>query len=163
MLEWFGERFNPGDVGEVTFGGGEISKREKAVVVIRLIVALTMLGGWFWLLANPFGVESLKWWAISGALTIMYLVIAWHVRPEPDMDNLGWGGGLFDHPFRWSDDFNRTLLWLRILLWPGLFTAESLLDAPTLLGSQPVRRKRRRRRRINPPRPGSVFHESPDR
>ena len=163
MLELIGESFNPGECGEITVGGGERPKREKAIVVIRLIVALAMLGGWVWLLANPFGVESLKGWALAGGLTLMYIVVAWHVRPEPDMDNIGWAGGLVDHPVRWSDDYNRTLLWLRILLWPGLFLAESLLDAPTLFQSNVIRNPRRRRRRIKPTRPGSVFHESNDR
>jgi hypothetical protein len=160
MLEWIGERYNPGELGEVTFGGGEIPKREKAVVVIRLIFALALLGGWIWLLAGPIGVDTLKWWTISGGLTVMYLTVAWHVRPEADMDNIGWAGGFFDHPFRWSDDWNRTLIWMRILLWPGLFISESLLDAPSLLRKGPVLRKRKRRRRPKPPQSGSVFHES---
>jgi hypothetical protein len=44
------------------------------------------------------------------------------------MENLGLLGGAFDHPFRYWDDLNRQLLLLLILLWPGRFIAESIVD-----------------------------------
>ncbi len=46
----------------------------------------------------------------------IYLLISGVVRPRPDTTNVGWLGGLVDHPFRWSDDVNRLLILLLVLL-----------------------------------------------
>jgi len=39
---------------------------------------------------------------------------------------------LIDHPWRYSDDINRTLLTAQCFLGPGRFIAESLLDVREL-------------------------------
>ncbi len=65
-------------------------------------------------------------WAVG--IGVAYCLAAYFVRPEADTSNLGWAGGLIDHPFRFSDDINRLLLFLTIILWPGRFVAESLID-----------------------------------
>ena len=49
------------------------------------------------------------------------------------MDNIGWLGGLMDHPFRYSDDINRGLLGLKLILMPGRLIAESVVDMAILL------------------------------
>ena len=50
-----------------------------------------------------------------------------------DMNNLGWAGGLFNKPFRISEDVNRFLLFLKIVLLPGRFVAESCVDVIVLI------------------------------
>lgn len=32
---------------------------------------------------------------------------------EPDYNNIGWLGGLIDHPFRFSNDINRNLIFIK--------------------------------------------------
>jgi hypothetical protein len=49
----------------------------------------------------------------------IYLAIAALITPAPDSSNLGWAGGLIDNPFRISDDFNRMLGVLLVVLIPG--------------------------------------------
>ena len=78
-------------------------------------------------------VRTLEGTAIAAGLTLLYLVIAYLVHPQPDTSNIGWLGGLMDHPFRYSDDINRFLIFLVIALWPGRFVSESLVDVVLLL------------------------------
>ncbi len=61
-------------------------------------------------------------------ITRAYLLIAYFVLPEPDYGNMGWFGGLMDNPFRISDDLNRFLFFLRVLLIPGRFMARSIVN-----------------------------------
>jgi hypothetical protein len=72
--------------------------------------------------------------AITAGAMCVYTVIAFYFRPEPNTDNLGWGGGLGNDPFQSSDNVNRFLWKLSCCLGPGRFTAETLLDICTLVG-----------------------------
>src|SRR5436309_9513828 len=65
---------------------------------------------------------------------LVYTGIAFFVRPEPNTDNMGWGGGMMNDPFQCSDNVNRFLWKAHCVLGPGRFTAETLLDVCTLLG-----------------------------
>jgi hypothetical protein len=129
-FEWVGEMFSPGDRGGVAIRESGRVERPVWLVVTRLAVTLAVLGGLGYGVFThvaPLTAENL---ALLAAPVFAYCLIAYLVRPVPDMDNLGWG--LFDDPFQVSDDFNRMLLWLAILLWPGRFIAESLVDAVLL-------------------------------
>lgn len=92
-------------------------------------------------IAWPYG-----WKAVAGAEA--YIVIATVVHPEPDTTNLGWMNGMVDHPVRTSDDTNRMLLSLYLVLWPGRMIGASLLSLAAL-GSTP----RTERRDDDPGRP----------
>ena len=41
-------------------------------------------------------------YALAALLTVMYLVVGLLVHPAPEESNVGWGGGMFDNPFRFS-------------------------------------------------------------
>jgi hypothetical protein len=71
--------------------------------------------------------------AISAAM-IFYTAVAYFVRPEANGDNLGWFGGSMNDPTQYSDNINRWLWKLHMLLGPGRFTAETLLDTCVLVG-----------------------------
>jgi hypothetical protein len=80
--------------------------------------------------------EFLLWQAIAitaGAMFV-YTGISFFFRPEPNTDNLGWGGGMANDPFQSSDNVNRFLWKLHCVLGPGRFTAETFLDTCALLG-----------------------------
>ena len=62
----------------------------------------------------------------------VYLIVAWFLRPRPDMSNLGHFGGLVDRPFDLSDDVNRFLLLMAAVLAPGRFVVHTLVDATAL-------------------------------
>src|SRR5436190_4306393 len=76
------------------------------------------------------------WQAVAITLggMMVYTGIAFFFRPEPNTDNLGWGGGMMNDPFQYSDNVNRFLWRAHCVLGPGRFTAETLLDTCVLLG-----------------------------
>lgn len=47
---------------------------------------------------------------------LVYVTLVTLVSVEPDMDDLGLGRGMLDHPLRASDDWNRRLLALMLFL-----------------------------------------------
>jgi hypothetical protein len=133
LLEWFGESFDPGEAGTVDVGGRDREERGRAkrpriavLVCFAFAVALIGLGAYF--VVSVYGVPTARGlvWLIFG--TVLYLCLSYFVHPKPDTSNIGWMGGLFDHPFRYSDDINRFLIFLVIVLWPGRFISESLVD-----------------------------------
>jgi hypothetical protein len=65
---------------------------------------------------------------------LVYMGVAFFVRPEANTDNLGWGGGLANDPYQYSDNVNRFLWQAHCLLGPGRFTAETVLDFCVLVG-----------------------------
>lgn len=71
---------------------------------------------------------------ITAGWMLIYIGIAFFIRPEANTDNLGWGGGLGNDPFQSSDNVNRFLWRAHCVLGPGRFTAETLLDACVLVG-----------------------------
>ncbi len=71
--------------------------------------------------------------AITG-LILMYVGLAFFVRPEPNGDNMGMLGGFFNDPTHYSDNINRALWSTHCLLGPGRFIAEAMLDGSTLFG-----------------------------
>lgn len=70
---------------------------------------------------------------IAGAILI-YAGLAFFLRPEPCEENLGFSGGMYDDPYKYSDNINRSLLSMHCYLGPGRYAAETLLDACVLLG-----------------------------
>ena len=133
LLEWLGEGFTPQDVGSVQFGRGDEPPRSPAVVWVRFFIAAAILAGVYYLAFAS--LHAVTWQAVGVVLgtTLVYLLAAYFIRAQADTSNIGWLGGLIDHPFRYSDDLNRFLLFLQIVLWPGRFLAESLVDTVRLV------------------------------
>lgn len=72
--------------------------------------------------------------AVIAGVILIYSGLAFFFRPEPNTDNLGYCGGSVNDPTKISDDLNRGLLDLHVLLGPGRFASETLLDLCVLLG-----------------------------
>ena len=96
------------------------------MIVLRGAIAAIMLAAAIALVVTERGLDR-KAGYILIALGV-YGAIGYWVSPRPNYQNVGFFGGVIDHPFRWSDDYNRTLGVLRILLWPGRFVSVSLRD-----------------------------------
>lgn len=153
MLEWIGESVSPGPTGSIELGGETRPSRASGLqVLFQLALAGLLVGGALWLVFGPIGVERTSHnLTVALVITFSYLGIAWLIRPRPDMSNLGWGGGLIDDPFRYSDDLNRNLLFFSLLLMPGRFVAECLVDAiafPFGGAAKPAARSPRRAPRV---------------
>lgn len=126
LFEWFFESYNPGPTGRIRTA---FDKR-RGKPLKRIWVILIILGG-----------QALFWGAIYAYLqqngwnnflyfligVFIYLILAFWLEPEPDNRNVGWLGGLMDNPFRISDDFNRFLYFLIVLLLPGKLVSHSFL------------------------------------
>ena len=72
--------------------------------------------------------------AVTFGAMLVYIAVAFFIRPEPDTDNLGLCGGLINDPFQSADNVNRWLWKAHCLLGPGRFTAETFLDLCALAG-----------------------------
>ena len=134
LFEWLGESFNPGSVGSVDVGGQNRSDRSRAMVIVSFLLATALLGGWVYLVLAVFEVRSAAGLVAIGVATLVYLGLGYFVHPKADTSNLGWLGGTMDHPFRYSDDLNRGLLGLMIVLLPGRFVSEGVVDMVRLIG-----------------------------
>ncbi len=71
--------------------------------------------------------------AVAAAM-IAYTAVAFYIRPEANGDNMGWFGGSSNDPTQYSDNINRWLWKAHMVLGPGRFTAETLLDTCVLVG-----------------------------
>jgi hypothetical protein len=125
LLEWFGERRNPGPVGslEIREDGPEAG---DPLPRARGAVGAALLGVVLYALYDA--ATSIEHGLTLLAILAVYLGVASRLDPQPDSSNMGWAGGLIDHPFRWSDDANRFLLLLRVVLFPGRFITAGIRD-----------------------------------
>lgn len=65
--------------------------------------------------------------AIGLGILIVYIILSFFLEPEPNYENFGWMGGFMDNPFRISDDYNRFLAFLNVILLPGKCMAYGFL------------------------------------
>ena len=138
LFEFFGERRNPGPTG-----GLEVRPPDRGgdALALRVAIAVTALGGWLVLLWH--WTSSTGGFVAGIGVSAAYLIVAYFVRPTPDYSNVGLLGGLIDHPFRYSDDINRFLIFLHALLWPGRFISAAIIDAVTAIGDSELKNDNR--------------------
>ena len=126
IFEWFGERRNPGPIGSIDRGPAEVVHWRPRMILLRGAVALGLLislGIGIARVANGAG-ETIA--LLVGAMA--YFALAYWHNFRPDTSNVGFAGGLVDHPFRISDNVNRALVFLRVLFWPGRLVTVGLRD-----------------------------------
>ena len=129
LFEWWGESRNPGSVGGIDVA--DHSRRRKPHVgwtLVKFGLAFASCIAAPLLVATQVPEADLK--LVGGAFMgfITYIALSTMFTPRPDMSNLGFAGGLIDHPFRYSDDLNRSLLGLLILCAPGRFLGSGVVD-----------------------------------
>jgi hypothetical protein len=127
-LEWLGESHNPGAVGTIDVGVRRRRERPRIGVLVCFVLAVLLLVLWIYVVLGVWQIRSAAGLAGIVLGTVCYLLVAYAVRPAPDASNIGWMGGLFDHPFQYSDDINRFLNFYTLLLLPGRFVSESLVE-----------------------------------
>jgi len=126
LLEWMGEAYSPGPIGGFAKGPRGTKQPSRVVVIICAVISLALLGLEVFLVHSIAPELEIDGWLVVAGITLVYLIAGYFIHPKPDTSNLGWAGGLIDNPFRISDDLNRTLLFLKILLFPGRFVSESI-------------------------------------
>ncbi len=133
-LEYLGEQADPQPVGSIEINT-QYEPQKSAILVFLKLLGLTVLFGVGFAILLP-SLPFAYWQSVVLALGIilMYVGVAFFVRPEADTENLGWLAGLADDPLHYSDDLNRGLLFLHMLLGPGRFISGTILDVFALCG-----------------------------
>ncbi len=145
LLEWFLEPANPGPVGDVEVDAPEPDDEEppkKWVVWLTmglglLVVGVGLYGVFYNLLYAGAGQIILKLCSL-----ILYVILSHRVTVRPDYTNVGWLGGVLDNPFRISDDFNRRLIFLQAVLFPGKLMAYALIISFLIVKNRYKRHKK---------------------
>ncbi|TWT30029.1 hypothetical protein [Blastopirellula retiformator] len=133
-------RNGPSDCGTIEVNTTYVRQTSVAVVLFKSITSLAMLGGMgYWAfhwqitqLLLPSGAFSKL--AIIVGVEMMYVAIAFLFVPRPNYNNVGFLGGLVNNPWKYSDNYNRSLRTWRILLGPGRFISSAILDFAGMLG-----------------------------
>jgi len=128
-LAWLLED-KPGPVGKLQVDAPE--DQVQSLPKKWMIWTAILLGIACWEVGLLWVVGQWPWLRISQGLLklgglILYVWVSYRVSAKPDTSNLGWWGGLLDNPFRSSDNVNRWLLYLRLLLAPGKLMAYSFV------------------------------------
>lgn len=131
LIEWLFESVNPGPIGKLEINQEDPDDSGKPPKK-WLIYAVTLIGlllagiGFYWVFHN--GPHDGAGTVIVRLCCFAVYVLTSHLsNSTPESTNMGWAGGLIDNPFRVSDDLNRLLLLLQVLLLPGKLIAFSLI------------------------------------
>lgn len=131
FLEWFLEPANPGPVGKLGINSPEPDDDDKPprkwLIWLAVVIGLLLLGvGLYWVFHNLFYVEA-KSIILKLCNLALYILVGHLVTAKPNYTNVGWLGGVMDNPFRISDDYNRWLVFIEVILLPGKLIAYSLV------------------------------------
>ena len=119
LFEWLCESYNPGPTGTMGRPGLPPLDWPNWALLVMGLAIVALEGSIFYVLgitAEP----TLERFGIACTVLLTYHLLAYLVQPEPDRRNIGWLGGLMDHPFRISDDVNRFMFMIKFLFLPGL-------------------------------------------
>lgn len=123
MLEYLGNN-NPDDVGFVELNPHDYKLRSIKSKVIRGLLASLMLLG-LEVLMFKFFIGGI---IVSELVLAVYLSLGYLLKISPNTEKMGLFGTILDHPFKYTDDQNRTLLYLKFFFAPGRFITTSIAD-----------------------------------
>jgi hypothetical protein len=135
--EYAHEHASRDEVGTIEINDQYVTHRKPAWLVLLKVLGLGVMVAAAVGLAYPSlrqVLPPLQSAAVIAGVILIYSGLAFFFRPEPNTDNLGYCGGGVNDPTKISDDLNRGLLDLHIVLGPGRFASETLLDLCVLAG-----------------------------
>lgn len=97
------------------------------VVFLATFLSVAVLGGAMYTIYRFAPGLSPGAWLIALGAIVVYIAAGHFIHVHPDTSDLGLFGGLVDNPLSYTDDVNRFLLFLWVLLLPGRFIASSLI------------------------------------
>lgn len=127
LFEWLFEMGNRGPMGHVEEHEHPRKQRSMTSVIITGFIALLVAGLPLFFTLQNYSI-AFKPIALCLGIELVYLFLAYRYKPVYESSNMGWLGGVIDNPFRISDDYNRMLLFLKLLLFPGRFVSIALVD-----------------------------------
>jgi len=138
MVGWYeivGERTSPQKAGSVRLNTFYATRKKSPwLVAVKVLGMFVMFAVGYGLLLPIIPLPLWKSMVLSSGLMLVYVGIAFFVRPEPNGENMGFAGGIFNDPTQYSDNMNRALWKAHCMLGPGRFISETVLDCCTLLG-----------------------------
>lgn len=128
LLEWIGESMNPKPMGSI----------EKETNVPK---PPYNFWGWGWGISATLITLGIYYKGVFEGMTLqnwqertpffvvisVYIFASFWISVKPNYENVGWFGGLINHPFRISDNFNRSLIFLQIILLPGKLLSQGMV------------------------------------
>jgi hypothetical protein len=135
MVTWWRRWFSvPGPIDDGRHGSVELGPddlggpRSGWWVYGRLVVTLTAIVALAVALPRHFHRDGPVDVLVALAAIVSYAFVGCMVQPRPALENLGPNGGLGDDPMRASDDWNRLLVVLKLLLAPGWLIGGAFLE-----------------------------------
>ena len=127
LMEIIRRLFSPKPIGTISFKGME-EKMQAKYIPGRFAIALLIIGGleYFFYTLSEGG--NLYFLVKANLILLVYILLAAIIRIKPNFDNLGWVPFMVNDPFRISDNFNRFLVFLLILMLPGKFLFHAISD-----------------------------------
>lgn len=129
LFEWLFESQNPGPTGSIEKHHQQPNSQPPILIIFYMLLAIAALGIPFYLAEFPSNWQ--QQWGLYLSIwmgEIIYLVLGFFVNTRPNTSNVGWFGGLIDNPFRISDDFNRFMAVLKIILLPGRLVGLAIMN-----------------------------------
>ena len=106
-----------------------LEKPSLALLMLKWVLSLAIFLGPAVLIVMNSTVERYgKFVLIYLAAWTVALLIARFVTFTPDMSDLGWCGGLIYRPFSYSDDYNRSLLFFKVIFALPKFILHTVAD-----------------------------------
>jgi len=125
LIELIGESIRPGKIGTIDTTKGEKEKR-IGVLIVKTILSIAIVAVLYYLM---FGISvHLKELLLFVAVMTVYSITGYFISPKPDYFNIGWFGGVFNNPFKISDDINRMLIFIMIILMPGRLISTTVVS-----------------------------------
>lgn len=131
VIEWLLEPANPGPVGKLGINSPEPDEDDKPprkwLIWFAVVIGLLLVGvALYWVFQDLF-YEEAKSITLKLVNLALYILVGHFVTAKPNYTNVGWLGGVVDNPFRISDDYNRWLVFIEVILLPGKLMAYSLV------------------------------------
>lgn len=131
IIEYLFERKNPGKVGSIQKNTEPIKMVSVLVLIFRILVSAAIVFGVFYVtVGSDLTIVNT---VIITTILFVYCLISYCFIPRPDTSNMGLLGGLVDHPFKYTDDINRTLFGLSIIMYPGRFISKTVIQTFVIL------------------------------
>jgi hypothetical protein len=133
LFEWLFERGNYHKVGDLKMAN-EVDENQPSRFSFWTVLIIGQTAFWYivYWVTHEDHIENKTIWFIGLGL---YLFTALIMRPEPNYSNMGWLSGIIDNPFRITDDFNRMLFFLMVILYPGRIITQSFVYLTQFIAS----------------------------
>jgi hypothetical protein len=134
IFEWLFESDPSQKTGSIDTHERFSATQPPIVTIIATIISIIVLGLPLYVADFPTDIAE-RWGTYLGIIgaEIIYLIIGFFVDAQPKTNSMGWMGGLIDNPFRISDDINRILFIVNILLLPGRLISVVILNFVVLV------------------------------